>query len=50
MDFINVCNEDMIYAPLCYSNGVASYTKSMRGEFKGCDADVFYDIETWSLK
>ena len=50
MDFINVCNEDMIYAPLCYRNGVASYTKSMRGEFKGCDADVFYDIETWSLK
>ena len=50
MDFINVCNEDMIIAPLCYRNGVASYTKSMRGDFRGCDADVFYDIDTWSLK
>ncbi|MBR6361601.1 MAG: hypothetical protein IKS04_07365, partial [Clostridia bacterium] len=50
IDFINTCNEDMIYAPLCYRNGVASYTKSMRGNFGGCDADVFYDIDTWSLK
>ena len=50
IDFINTYSEDMPYAPVCYRNGIASYTKSMSGEFGGCDADVFYDIETWSLK
>ena len=50
MDFINTFNEDVPFAPLCYRNGAASYTNSLKGELSGCDSDVFYDIETWSFK
>lgn len=50
MDFINTFNEDVPFAPLCYRNGAASYTNSLKGELSGCDSDAFYDIETWSFK
>lgn len=50
MDFINTFNEDVPFAPLCYRNGAASYTNSLKGELSGCDSDVFCDIETWSFK
>lgn len=50
MDFINTFNEDVPFAPLCYRNGAASYTNSLKGELSGCDSDSFYDIETWSFK
>lgn len=50
MDFINTFSDDMPFVPLVYRNAVLSYTKSMKCDFKGCDTDVFYDIETWSLK
>ncbi|MBR6702680.1 MAG: hypothetical protein IKI78_06015, partial [Clostridia bacterium] len=50
IDFINTFNDDLPFAPLCYRNAVVSYTKSMHGDFRCCDADVFYDIDTWSIK
>lgn len=50
MDFINTFNEHLPLIPLCYRNAAASYTNAMNGEFNCCDADVFYDIETWSFK
>lgn len=50
MDFINVFDSDMPLVPLVYRNAVLSYTKAMQSEFGACDSDVFYDIETWSLK
>lgn len=50
MDFINTFNEDLPFIPICYRNASASYTNSMKGDFNGCDSDVFYDIETWSFK
>ncbi len=50
MDFINTFNEDLPFIPLCYRNAAVSYTNEMQGDFNCCDADVFYDIETWSFK
>ncbi len=50
IDFINTFYDDVPFAPLCYRNAVVSYTKSMHGDFRCCDADVFYDIDTWSIK
>ena len=50
IDFINTFYDDIPFAPLCYRNAVVSYTKSMHGDFRCCDADVFYDIDTWSIK
>ncbi len=50
IDFVNTFYDDMPFVPLCYRNAVVSYTKSMQGDFRCCDSDVFYDIETWSIK
>lgn len=50
MDFINTFNEDLPFIPLCYRNAAVSYTNEMQGDFNCCDADVYYDIETWSFK
>ena len=50
MDFINTFNEDLPFIPLCYRNAAASYTNAMQADYACCDGDVFYDIETWSLK
>ncbi len=50
IDFINTFYDDVPFAPICYRNAVVSYTKSMHGDFRCCDSDVFYDIETWSIK
>lgn len=50
MDFINSFNENLPLVPICYRNAAASYTNAMNSDFNCCDADVFYDIETWSFK
>ncbi len=50
MDFINTFNEDLPFVPLCYRNAAASYTNAMQADFACCDADVFYDIESWRFK
>ncbi|MBR6939685.1 MAG: ABC transporter substrate-binding protein [Clostridia bacterium] len=50
MDFLNSFATDMPVVPVCYRNAVVTYTKSMQCDFKCCDNDVFYDIETWSIK
>ncbi len=50
MDFINSFNENLPLIPICYRNAAASYTNAMNSDFNCCDADVFYDIETWSFK
>lgn len=50
MDFINTFNEDLPFVPVCYRNAAASYTNAMQADFNCCDADVFYDIETWHFK
>lgn len=50
MDFINAFNDDPPFIPLCYRNAVAFYANFLKGDFACCDADVFYDVETWSFK
>lgn len=50
MDFINSFSDDMPIVPVCYRNAICLFTKSMRSSFNCCDSDVFYDIESWSLK
>ncbi|MCR5522609.1 MAG: hypothetical protein K6F64_03095 [Clostridia bacterium] len=50
MDYINSFNEDFPFIPLCFRDGIASFTKSMQVKEGFNDVDVFYDIESWSIK
>ena len=50
MDFINTFNSDMPLIPICFRNAVVSYTNAISGDFNCSEADVYYDIDTWSIK
>lgn len=50
MDFINSFNSDIPLVPVCFRNASLSYTNAMEADFAGCDADVFYDIESWRIR
>ncbi len=50
IDFINTFNSDMPFVPVCFRNAVVSYTRAIYGDFAPCDTDIFYDIESWSIR
>ena len=50
IDFINTFNSDMPFVPVCFRNAVVSYTRAIYGDFAPCDCDIFYDIESWSIR
>ncbi len=50
MDFINTFNSDVPFVPVCFRNAAVSYTRAIYGDFAPCDRDLFYDIESWSIR
>lgn len=50
IDFVNTFISEVPFVPVCYRNGIACYTNSLECTFGACECDLFYDIDSWSLK
>ncbi len=50
IDFINTFNSEVPFVPVCFRNAVVSYTRAIYGDFAPCDSDLFYDIDSWSIR